>query len=34
MKKRKKVNKMKTNIIALTQKDLHKLGENLGGVFV
>lgn len=28
---RKKVNKMKSNIIALTQKDLHKLGENLGG---
>lgn len=23
---------MKTNIIALTQKDLHKLGKNLGGV--
>ena len=23
---------MKTNIIALTQKDLHKLGQNLGGV--
>ena len=29
---RKKVNKMKSNIIALTQKDLHKLGQNLGGV--
>lgn len=23
---------METNIIALTQKDLHKLGQNLGGV--
>nr|DAI31760.1 MAG TPA: hypothetical protein [Caudoviricetes sp.] len=23
---------MKSNIIALTQKDLHKLGQNLGGV--
>lgn len=23
---------MKTNIIALSQKDLHKLGKNLGGV--
>lgn len=23
---------MKTNIIALTQKDLHKLGQNLGAV--
>ena len=23
---------MKTNIIALTQKDLHKLGQNLCGV--
>lgn len=31
-KKRKKVIKMKSNIIALSQKDLHKLGQNLGGV--
>lgn len=23
---------MKTNIIALSQKDLHKLGVNLGGI--
>lgn len=31
---RKKVNKMKTNIIALSQKDLHKLGKNLNGVIL
>lgn len=29
---RKKMIKMKSNIIALSQKDLHKLGQNLGGV--
>lgn len=29
---RKKLNKMNTNIIALSQKDLHKLVVNLGGV--
>ena len=25
---------MKTNIIALSQKDLHKLSVNLGGVYL